>query len=81
MIQHRVLLFARYAELLGAEEVAVELSPHATAADCIAALRSLPGGDLLPDRPVLVRNHAVVAGNAMLAALDELALLPPLAGG
>ncbi len=81
MTHHRVLLFARYAELLGAGEVAVELSHDATAADCIAALRTLPGGDLLPSHPVLVRNHAIVTGAVVLDPSDELALLPPLAGG
>lgn len=81
MSRRRVLLFARYAELLGAEAVEVELPTSATAAQCIAALRTLPGGDLLPARPVLVRNHEVVAGTATLGALDELALLPPMAGG
>ena len=81
MNRFRILLFARYAELLGAEEVAVELPDQATVATLIDALRALPGGVLLPARPVVARNLGVARIDDVLDPADELALLPPLAGG
>ncbi|MES2305886.1 MAG: MoaD/ThiS family protein [Gemmatimonadota bacterium] len=81
MNQFRVLLFARYAELLGSAQVEVSLPSGATAADLIGALRQLPGGGLLPPTPFLVMNHAQVRAGQQLDPAAELALLPPLAGG
>jgi molybdopterin converting factor small subunit len=77
----RIFLFARYAELLGSAEVEVVLPEHATAADLVRALRQLPGGALLPDRPFLVMNHTQLRLEERLDPGAELALLPPLAGG
>lgn len=75
-------LFGRYAEVLGVEVVTLELSGGATATDAIAALRSrLARGDLLPERPLIAINQHHALPNAALADGDELALLPPLAGG
>ena len=81
MNRHRVLLFARYAELLGAEEVAVDLPDRPTIATLLDALRALPGGALLPPRPVVARNLGVARLDDVIDPADELALLPPLAGG
>ena len=81
MTAFRVLLFARYAELLGSEQVEVLLPDDATATDLINALRQLPGGALLPVRPFLVMNHAQVRATQQLDPEGEFALLPPLAGG
>lgn len=81
MNRFRVLLFARYAELLGSEQVEVLLHSGATAADLITALRQLPGGALLPPSPFLVMNHVQVRAGQQLDPAAELALLPPLAGG
>lgn len=79
--RYRVLLFARYAELLGATEVSVAL-PHPTSTDdLIAALRTLPGGSALPDTPLLARNGALARSGDVCTSDDELALLPPMAGG
>lgn len=76
-----VLLFARYAELLGASSVSVELAPGATIADVVAGVRALPGGDQLPDRPLCARNLAMARFEDVVTPGDELALLPPMAGG
>ena len=81
MNRHRVLLFARYAELLGAEEVEVDLPDHATIAMLIDALRALPGGAVLPPKPIVARNLGVAAPGDIIAPGDAFALLPPLAGG
>ena len=81
MTTQSVLLFARYAEVLGATQVDVELPAGATVADLIRALRALPGGALLPDRPFVAVNRIHARPDQPLAPGDELALLPPLAGG
>jgi molybdopterin converting factor small subunit len=76
-----VLLFARYAELLGAESVDVTLEDGATVADLVAALRALPGGASLPAIPLVAVAHAKADFDTVLPRDAELALLPPLAGG
>jgi molybdopterin converting factor small subunit len=76
-----ILLFAAYAERLGLEQVDAPLRPGATVADALAYLRSLPGGAELPARPLCARNLAHVGADAPLSDGDELAVLPPLAGG
>lgn len=81
MTQFRVLLFARYAELFGAPDVLVALPDGARVTDLIAALRTLPGGELLPAVPFVAVNHEQCDTNRRLMSGDELALLPPLAGG
>ncbi len=75
-------LFAQYAELLGAQRVDLELPEGATVADAVAALRrQAPGGSQLPERPLAALNLVHVLPNQRLSDRDELALLPPLAGG
>jgi MoaE-MoaD fusion protein len=77
----RVLLFASYAEQLGAEALDLTLSSPATVADVIAHLRELPGGHLLPPKPLCARNLAHAGQDDRLSEGDEIAVLPPLAGG
>jgi molybdopterin converting factor small subunit len=76
-----VRLFARYAELFGAEQVEVMLPSNARVADVVAALRSLPGGAALPAAPFVAVNMTRAAPDASIGSQDEIALLPPLAGG
>lgn len=81
-IRVRVRLFAQYAELVGSDLATVELPPDATVADAVSALRRhVANGHLLPQRPLAARNLAHVLPDQRLADGDELALLPPLAGG
>ena len=76
------LLFARYAEMFGQEQVTLDLRVGATVADAIVLLRAtLPGGDRLPRRPMVAVNLEHARLNRTLNRGDELALLPPLAGG
>jgi molybdopterin converting factor small subunit len=44
-------------------------------------LRSLPGGDQLPPKPLCARNLAHASPDEPVADGDEIAILPPLAGG
>jgi molybdopterin converting factor small subunit len=76
-----ILLFASYADRLGLERIEAALPPGATVADALDYLRALPGGAELPPRPLCARNLAHVSTDVALADGDELAVLPPLAGG
>jgi molybdopterin converting factor small subunit len=76
-----ILLFASYAERLGLERLEAALPSGATVADALDYLRALPGGSELPPRPLCARNFAHVSTDVTLADGDELAVLPPLAGG
>ena len=77
----KVLVFASYAETLGFEEVELALDAPATVGDALGRLRVLPGGERLPPAPLCALNLSQVSAHAALADGDELAILPPLAGG
>jgi molybdopterin converting factor small subunit len=75
-------LFARYAEILGREECRLTLPMPATVADAVRQLRrTLPQGSRLPEQPLAAVNRAHARPETLLADGDEVALLPPLAGG
>lgn len=77
-----VRAFARYAEILGLGETKLELPEPATVGDAVKLLReSVPNGHLLPERPLVAVNLEHVLVETPLRDGDELALLPPLAGG
>jgi molybdopterin converting factor small subunit len=75
------LLFASYADALGRESIQLTLEPGATVCDAVDELRSLPGGDALPRSPLVAVNLAYARADAPLAPGDELAVIPPVAGG
>ena len=77
----RVLLFASYAESLGAETLEVTVSSPATVGGVVERLRALPGGRLLPPKPLCARNLAHADSAEPVADGDEIAILPPMAGG
>jgi molybdopterin synthase sulfur carrier subunit len=77
----RVLLFASYAETLGFDAIELALDAPATVADALERLRALPGGERLPPRPLCALNLSQTKADTRLASGDELAILPPLAGG
>jgi molybdopterin converting factor small subunit len=80
-MRHDVLTFASYAEVLGSAMLTVELPEPATVNDLIRALRALPGGASLPTLPLVAVNRRLAGSGTPITAGDELALLPPLAGG
>ncbi len=80
-VRIKVLLFARFAELLGGTELELELSPPATVRTVLDSLRKLSGGDQLPPAPLVARNQVHAQLDTMLEDGDEVAVLPPLAGG
>ena len=77
----QVLLFARFAELLETDHLTLELPRPATLQAVVDHLRALPGGAALPARPLLARNQAQAEPDTPLEDGDEVAVLPPLAGG
>lgn len=77
----RVLLFAHYRDLAGTGETEIELPAGATAADVVRNVRARPGLSAIPPVPVLAVNQEYAGADAPLAEGDEVALLPPVAGG
>jgi molybdopterin converting factor subunit 1 len=78
----RFLLFASYRDLAGTEELELELEPGASASDAVAALRARgPGYARIPAEPVVAVNREYAPLRTLLHENDEVALLPPVAGG
>ena len=76
-----VLLFASYADAFGAPSLSVDLPAEATVADVLAQIARLPGAELLPASPLVAVNQRYAATSARVSAGDEVALIPPVAGG
>ena len=76
-----VQLFASYADLLGAPTVELPLTPGATVQDLLRSIRSLPGASSLPLVPRVAINRSFAASDQLIEASDEIALIPPVAGG
>jgi molybdopterin converting factor small subunit len=76
-----VRLFARYAELLGAERIEVPSEGIRTVRDLLAHVRSLPGGALIGNTALVAVNRVQARADDRIDPSDEVALLPPLAGG
>lgn len=76
-----VLLFASYADAFGTRRLEVPVVAPCAVADLVAALRRLPGGERLPAKPLVAVNHAFADHAHIVNATDEVALIPPVAGG
>ena len=76
-----VLLFASYADALGSPSLDVQLPTGATVGDLLARVAKLPGAGKLPPRPLVAVNRSYAATALELAPGDEVALIPPVAGG
>jgi molybdopterin synthase sulfur carrier subunit len=77
-----VLLFARYAELVGAEQVELPVEPGSDVRRLLQGLRAgHPGAAALPDSPLCAINHRQARLGDPVHPGDVVAFLPPLAGG
>ncbi len=76
-----VLLFASYADAFGGDSAAVTVPDDATVADVVGALLARPGGERLPPRPAVAVNQRYAGWSQTLNAGDEVAIIPPVAGG
>jgi len=77
----RVLLFARYAELVGRDTLELPGESLPTVRAVIARLRELPGASAIPEVPLVAVNLRQAGLDSPVAPGDEVAILPPLAGG
>jgi molybdopterin converting factor small subunit len=76
------LLFGKYAELAGIDRMELELPDGSDVGEALRELRkSLPQGELIPQSSMVAVNQAHALSGQVLQTGDELALLPPLAGG
>jgi molybdopterin converting factor subunit 1 len=80
-VKTKVLLFASYADAFGAPSLDVDLPAGSTARELLAHVRSLAAGKALPPAALIAVNQAYASEDTILAAGDEVALIPPVAGG
>jgi molybdopterin converting factor subunit 1 len=76
-----VRLFASYAESLGKSELALDLGAGSTVADVLKAVAQMPGANRLPPAPLVAVNCSYAMATTNLNDGDEIAFIPPVAGG
>lgn len=77
----RLRLFASYAEAFGKAELPLDLPAGSTVADALAAVRADPAASRLPPSPLVAVNLRYSKPETELSEGDEIALIPPVAGG
>ena len=80
-ISVRTLFFGVYGELAARREGSAELAAESTVGDLVETLRGPGGLTWLPARVVVAVNQHYVEPDTRLADGDEVALIPPVAGG
>ena len=76
-----VLLFASYADAFGQPSLELHLPAGATVSDLIRHVSALPSATALPPKPLVAVNARYASGDQLLNTGDEIALIPPVAGG
>jgi molybdopterin converting factor subunit 1 len=76
-----LLLFASYAEKLGLTSLGLEVADGSTVATLLDSVRRMPGADSLPPSPLVAVNRNYARAGTVLQDGDEVALIPPVAGG
>lgn len=78
----QALFFAAYRDLVGTRDLTVDLPDGATVADLVAELRGRGAPfSALPAEPAVAVNRAYALHSEPLRAGDEVAFIPPVAGG
>lgn len=77
----RVQLFASYAERLGGEVLELPASDIRTAGDVLARLRALPRGEVIGPATLIAVNLRHAPLTMVVNPGDDVAVMPPLAGG
>ena len=78
----RVLFFAAHRDLLGTEGTDATLSDGSTVGDLISRLRTRgEPWDSLPQRLAVAVNRSYASYDTVLHEGDEVAVIPPVAGG
>jgi molybdopterin converting factor small subunit len=78
-----VLLFASYADAAGRGQLDVAVPPGSTVADAVVLLHRMLSASArgIPRAPLVAVNREYATYERVLASGDELALIPPVAGG
>jgi molybdopterin converting factor small subunit len=75
-----VLLFASYAESVGASSLSIELPEGARVEDALTNVRAR-SVNALPPKPLVAVNEVYARITDTLRSGDRLAIIPPVAGG
>jgi molybdopterin converting factor subunit 1 len=76
-----VLLFASYADAVGRSAIQLDVETGATVHDVIEQVREMTNADHLPPAPMVAVNEQYASRDRELHPGDEVALIPPVAGG
>jgi molybdopterin converting factor subunit 1 len=76
-----VRFFASYADSLGLARTQLALDSGARVSDVVASIAQLPGATAFPERPRVAVNHVFADIDTILKTGDEVAFIPPVAGG
>ena len=76
-----VRFFASYADKLGLQQAQLTLGESASVRDMLSSVAALPGAASLPRNPLVAVNHMYASSDTILKPGDEVALIPPVAGG
>ena len=77
----RVQLFASYAEAFGGPTIDIPLPPGSKVSELIDRIRALPTASGLPPAARVAINRSFVSLEQVVLVDDEIALIPPVAGG
>jgi len=80
-MQIQVLLFASYADAFGTPALQVTLPEDATVGDLLGCLHGLSAGAALPPAPLVAVNQRYAKSAQRILPHDEVAIIPPVAGG
>ena len=75
-----VLLFASYAEQLGRSSMTMELPEGARVEEAVSRVQA-EAASRLPPKPMVAVNQTYAKWSDVLKPGDELAIIPPVAGG
>lgn len=76
-----VLLFASYAEAIGRTSLELDVESGSTVNDVVLKVRAMTGDQRLPPAPMVAVNERYASSTSVLCPGDEVALIPPVAGG
>lgn len=77
----KVLLFASYADAIGAPEIRLELPEGSRVRDVLDRVLQMASGKRVPEHPMVAVNERYAFDDQKVSAGDELAIIPPVAGG
>jgi molybdopterin synthase sulfur carrier subunit len=80
MMNVRVLLFASYADAFGTDAIDVEIAEPGRVRDVLHAVQQRAPGPL-PPSPMMAVNSEYATLDQVVSGSDEVAIIPPVAGG